>query len=102
MDAAAHVIGRVKIGDYSSVWPGTVIRGDINEITIGKYSNIQDAIKFIQTLGPACYMTKSDIQSAFRLVPVHLDDYPLLSLKLNNKYYFDNALRKGVPPAEKI
>lgn len=42
VDPSAQVIGRVKIGDYSSVWPGTVIRGDIQTITIGKYTNIQD------------------------------------------------------------
>lgn len=42
IDSAAHVIGRVSIGDYSSVWPGTVLRGDIHQIKVGKYSNIQD------------------------------------------------------------
>jgi carbonic anhydrase/acetyltransferase-like protein (isoleucine patch superfamily) len=42
IDPAAHVIGDVRIGDYSSVWPGTVIRGDIQQIIIGRYSNIQD------------------------------------------------------------
>jgi len=38
----ATIIGRVKIGRHSSVWPGVIIRADINEITIGDYSNIQD------------------------------------------------------------
>jgi carbonic anhydrase/acetyltransferase-like protein (isoleucine patch superfamily) len=38
----AAVIGKVKIGQGTSVWYGTVLRGDIEEITIGKYSNIQD------------------------------------------------------------
>jgi gamma-carbonic anhydrase len=42
IDPSAQVIGRVKIGDYSSIWPGTVLRGDINQITVGKYTNIQD------------------------------------------------------------
>lgn len=42
IDLSAQVIGRVKIGDYSSIWPGTVIRGDIQDITIGQYTNIQD------------------------------------------------------------
>lgn len=39
---SAVVEGRVKIGDYSSVWPNCVLRGDINSITIGKRTNIQD------------------------------------------------------------
>jgi carbonic anhydrase/acetyltransferase-like protein (isoleucine patch superfamily) len=42
IDPAAQIIGRVSIGDYSSVWPGCVLRGDINAISIGKYTNIQD------------------------------------------------------------
>ena len=42
IDASAQVIGDVVIGDDSSVWPLTTIRGDINSIRIGKRSNIQD------------------------------------------------------------
>jgi len=43
IDKAASVIGKVEIGEESSVWPMTVIRGDVNYIVIGKRSNIQDA-----------------------------------------------------------
>ncbi len=39
---AASVIGDVQIGKNSSIWPGTVIRGDVNFIRIGEGSNIQD------------------------------------------------------------
>lgn len=42
LDPSAQIIGRVKIGDYSSVWPGCVLRADINAIRIGQYTNIQD------------------------------------------------------------
>lgn len=38
----ATLIGRVTIGQNSSVWFNTVIRGDIDTITIGEDSNIQD------------------------------------------------------------
>jgi len=38
----ACIIGDVKIGEYSSIWYGTVIRGDSNSIRIGKRTNIQD------------------------------------------------------------
>lgn len=38
----ATVIGEVKLGADSSVWPGAVIRGDVNRITIGCATNIQD------------------------------------------------------------
>jgi carbonic anhydrase/acetyltransferase-like protein (isoleucine patch superfamily) len=38
----AVVIGQVVIGDNSSIWYGTVIRGDREPITIGNNVNIQD------------------------------------------------------------
>ncbi len=42
IDATALVIGDVVIGAESSVWPMTVIRGDVNSIHIGDKTNIQD------------------------------------------------------------
>jgi len=39
---SADVIGNVKIGADSSVWFGTVIRGDVHKIRIGKRTSIQD------------------------------------------------------------
>lgn len=38
----AMVIGDVEIGEESSVWYHTVIRGDIHRIRIGKRTNVQD------------------------------------------------------------
>ena len=43
VDETSIVIGEVEIGEDSSVWPMTVIRGDVNYIKIGKRTNIQDA-----------------------------------------------------------
>ena len=42
VDPAATVIGRVTIGEDSSVWPGAVLRGDVNWIRIGARTSIQD------------------------------------------------------------
>ncbi len=39
---SAMVIGRVKLGKQTNVWPGTVIRGDLAPIIIGERTNIQD------------------------------------------------------------
>lgn len=38
----AVVLGDVTLGDYSSVWYGAVLRGDINRIEVGHHSNVQD------------------------------------------------------------
>jgi carbonic anhydrase/acetyltransferase-like protein (isoleucine patch superfamily) len=42
IDPDAVIIGDVTIGELSSVWPGVVIRGDVNWIRIGARTNIQD------------------------------------------------------------
>lgn len=42
IDPSAQVIGRVEIGERSSVWCNATIRGDVNEIRIGEDSNVQD------------------------------------------------------------
>ena len=49
IDESAIVIGDVTIGEDSSIWPMTVVRGDVQKITIGKRTNIQDAC--------VCYVT---------------------------------------------
>jgi carbonic anhydrase/acetyltransferase-like protein (isoleucine patch superfamily) len=38
----AVVIGDVRIGDLSSVWPGAVLRGDGGHIVVGQRTSIQD------------------------------------------------------------
>jgi len=38
----ATVIGDVEIGEESSIWFGSVVRGDVNYIRIGARTNIQD------------------------------------------------------------
>lgn len=42
VDDSAQVIGDVVIGAESSVWMNVVIRGDVNNIRIGRRTNVQD------------------------------------------------------------
>jgi len=42
IDEQALVVGEVRIGEDSSVWPMSVVRGDVNSIEIGARTNIQD------------------------------------------------------------
>jgi carbonic anhydrase/acetyltransferase-like protein (isoleucine patch superfamily) len=53
---SAVVLGRVTLKENSSVWPGTVLRGDINEIVIGKNSNIQDLSVMHLESDHGCYV----------------------------------------------
>lgn len=42
IDETALVIGDVALGDDVSIWPMTVVRGDVHRIEIGPATNIQD------------------------------------------------------------
>ncbi|HFE48679.1 MAG TPA: gamma carbonic anhydrase family protein [Chromatiaceae bacterium] len=53
IDPQATVIGDVRIGARSSLWPGVVARGDIHHIRIGSLSNIQDnSVLHVTHAGP--------------------------------------------------
>ncbi|HVO74239.1 MAG TPA: gamma carbonic anhydrase family protein [Ignavibacteriaceae bacterium] len=45
------IIGNVEIGENSSVWYNTVIRGDVHYIKIGSYTNVQDCSMLHVTSG---------------------------------------------------
>ena len=38
----AAIIGAVRMKEFSSIWYNCTVRGDVNHIEIGAYSNIQD------------------------------------------------------------
>mgnify|MGYP005689539171 CR=1 FL=1 len=44
VSSSAKVVGDVRIGKDSSIWYGSVLRGDINYISIGESSNVQDGV----------------------------------------------------------
>lgn len=53
IDDSAVVIGDVTLGDDVSIWPTVVIRGDVESITIGAGTNIQDgAVLHVSHAGP--------------------------------------------------
>jgi carbonic anhydrase/acetyltransferase-like protein (isoleucine patch superfamily) len=54
----ATVVGRVILGAESSIWFGAIVRGDVDDVTIGARSNVQDRAvihvttkKFSTTIG---------------------------------------------------
>ncbi len=42
LHASCQVIGDILLGDDSSIWCNTVLRGDVNRIVIGRGTNVQD------------------------------------------------------------
>ncbi len=63
---SAQVIGDVKLGDDSSVWCNTVLRGDVNSIVIGRGTNVQDL-----TVGHVSHKTQENPKGS----PLVVGDY---------------------------
>ena len=60
---------------------------------------MDDAIEIIMRLGRGCLLAKTDIRNAFRLCPVHPDDYHLLGITWMGHYYYDRVLPFGLRSA---
>ena len=66
------------------------------------YITVDDAISRIITLGRGTLLAKIDIQSAFRLIPVHTADRHLLTMEWKGAVYFDTCLPFGLRSAPKL
>ena len=56
---------------------------------------MSQAIRFMLRFGQGCYLAKTDIKSAFRIVPVHPSNYHLLGFTWREKFYYDRCLPMG-------
>lgn len=54
VDDSAVVIGRVSLGVDVSIWPTTVLRGDVHDIRIGARTNVQDG-SVLHTTSPESF-----------------------------------------------
>ena len=64
-----------------------------------QYVRVDDAIHIFQSLGPGSFMAKTDLKSAFRLIPIHPDDWHLLGIHWQDQYYVDLYLPFGLRSA---
>lgn len=78
----ATVVGDVTIGEGSTLWFNSVLRGDVNTITVGKHCNIQDG-SVLHTLYKKSTITLGDYVSVGHNVTIHgadVDDYALIGM----------------------
>lgn len=66
-----------------------------DELCSVSYTTVDDAITQIKKLGKSCLLAKTDIASAFRILPVHPDDHELLGIQFNGYFYYDKCLPMG-------
>ena len=76
--------------------PGSSVKDFIPEdCSSVHYASINDAISVVKRKGAGCFMAKTDVKSAFRIIPISPDDFALLGMKWENSYYFDRCLPMG-------
>ena len=63
------------------------------------YVRVDDAISILQSLGRGVFMAKTDLKSAFRLIPIHPNDWSLLGIFWQSQYYVDMYLPFGLRSA---
>ena len=59
------------------------------------YASFDSAVDLVMASGPGGWLAKSDIKSAFRLLPVSPLDYELLGFEFQGQFYFDRCLPMG-------
>ena len=69
---------------------------------IVKYTSFDDAVQQIALSGRSTQMTKADIQSAFRLLLVRLQDFNLLGMKAGGFYFIDKSCPMGAATAPAV
>ena len=98
-----HTPGKWRlIIDFSSPENHSVNDGIDATLTSLTYTRVEQVAQAVLELGPGTQMAKIDIKSAFRIIPVHPDDRPLLGMLWEDQVYIDAALPFGLRSAPKL
>ena len=90
------------IVDLSSPEGASVNAGIEPELCSLRYLRLDDVIQQITQVGRGALLAKMDIEGAYRMVPVHPGDRPLLGMQWKGELYFDTRLPFGLRSAPKI
>nr|XP_054749833.1 uncharacterized protein LOC129255509 [Lytechinus pictus] len=88
--------GEYRMIHHLSAPSNNSLNGQINraDCTV-VYASFDEAVKLVQRIGHGACMGKADIKSAFRLLPVHPDDFDLLGMCVEGRFYFDKCMPMG-------
>ena len=84
------------IHDLSYPKQHSVNSGIPSTSTAVQYEILDHAIDLIVRASPGALIAKADIESAYRIVPIHSDSIPLLGMTCDGLYYFDAFLPFGL------
>lgn len=86
-------------------WPRSAANASVNASIYDfevKLDAFDKALIAIRELGKGCLMSKIDIESAYRCIPVRPKDWPLLGLQWRDQFYFDIVMQFGITSATAI
>lgn len=69
--------------------------GILRELSTIHYATLDDAVSLIKKSGRGSALAKTDIKSAYRIIPAHPSDYQLLGFQWRGKWYVDRCLPMG-------
>lgn len=99
----AHQPGEFRlILDLSHPRGASVNDGVQKELCSLQYASVGEAVRKVLAMEEGSHLSKLDIKSAFRIVPVHPEDRNLLGMEWRGKRYIDMALPFGLRSAPKI
>ena len=113
LSAAAHispckVIPKSQPGkwrltvDLSAPEGASINDGIPKELCSPRYVSVDDIVGKVVQLGRGCLLAKMDLESAYRMVPVHPDDRLLLGMSYDDNIYINGALPFGLRHACKV
>ena len=59
------------------------------------YASFDAAVALARIAGHGAWLAKTDVKSAFRLLPFAPEDYELLGFRFRGMYYYDRCLPMG-------
>ena len=86
-------------------WPRSAANSSVNASIIDfevKLDAFDRAVRSVRELGKGCHMSKIDIESAYRCIPVNPLDWPLLGFQWRDQFYFDIVMQFGITSATDI
>jgi hypothetical protein len=90
-DGGWRMITHLSFPSGSSINDG--IDPDISSVHYTSFDQVTD---MIYSLGPSALIAKRDLKSAYRILPIRIEDFSLLGIKIDNKYYVDKFLPMGL------
>ena len=82
---------------------GSIVNDGIQETMCSlSYAAVEDATRGIVNYGTGALLIKIDIRNAYRVVPVHSDDWWLMGMLWKGSLIVDTALLFGLRSAPKI